>query len=31
MCSAAELGAGDNANEIIELNTDTKIGEKYMG
>ena len=29
MCSAAELGMGDNADEIIELNSDAKIGEKY--
>jgi tRNA-binding EMAP/Myf-like protein len=29
MCSAAELGAGDNADEIIELPGDSKIGENY--
>ena len=31
MCSAAELGVGDNSDEIIELGADAKIGEKYMG
>ena len=29
MCSAAELGVGDNGDEIIELPGDSKIGENY--
>ncbi len=29
MCSAAELGQGDNADEIIELKSDEKIGKIY--
>lgn len=29
MCSAAEVGQGNNANEIIELGTDTIIGAEY--
>lgn len=29
MCSAAEVGQGDNGNEIIELGTDTIIGAEY--
>lgn len=29
MCSAAEVGQGDNTNEIIELGTDTIIGAEY--
>jgi tRNA-binding EMAP/Myf-like protein len=29
MCSAAELGTGDNGDEIIELSGDSKIGENY--
>ena len=29
MCSAAEVGQGDNANEIIELGADTTIGAEY--
>ena len=31
MCSAAELGIGDNGDEIVELDKNAKIGEKYMG
>jgi len=31
MCSAAELGIGENADEIVELDADAKIGEKYKG
>ena len=31
MCSATELGTGDNTDEIIELNSDAKIGEQYKG
>ena len=31
MCSAAELGIGDNSDEIVELDSDAKIGEKYKG
>ena len=31
MCSAAELGIGDNADEIVELDSDAKIGEEYKG
>ncbi|MDO4423587.1 MAG: methionine--tRNA ligase [Pseudomonadota bacterium] len=29
MCSAAEVGQGDNGNEIIELGTDAAIGAEY--
>ena len=29
MCSASELGIGDDTDEIIELCTDAKIGENY--
>ena len=29
MCSAAEVGQGDNANEIIELGADAAIGAEY--
>ena len=29
MCSAAELGAGDDANNLVELGGDTKIGTIY--
>ena len=29
MCSAAELGIGDNADEIVELQGRDKLGEKY--
>ena len=29
MCSAAEVGQGDNGNEIIELGADATIGAKY--
>ena len=31
MCSASELGIGDNADEIVELDDDAQIGEKYKG
>ena len=31
MCSAAELGIGTNADEIVELDADAKIGEEYKG
>ena len=31
MCSAAELGTGDNADEIVELSSDAKIGQEYKG
>ena len=31
MCSAAELGLGENADEIIELNEDSKLGTEYKG
>lgn len=31
MCSAAELGVGTNADEIIELDECAKIGEEYKG
>ena len=31
MCSAAELGIGDNGDEIIELDKNAEIGEKYKG
>ena len=31
MCSAAELGIGKNTDEIIELDKNSKIGEKYKG
>ena len=31
MCSAAELGIGDNADKIIELDKNAKIGDEYKG
>ena len=31
MCSAAELGIGDNTDEIVELDETAKIGENYKG
>jgi len=31
MCSAAELGIGNNGDEIVELDSAEKIGEKYKG
>jgi phenylalanyl-tRNA synthetase beta chain len=31
MCSAAELGVGDDATQIIELDDNYKIGDKYKG
>ena len=31
MCSAKELGIGDNGDEIVELDSAVKIGEKYKG
>ena len=31
MCSAAELGIGTNADEIVELDASAKIGEEYKG
>ena len=31
MCSAAELGIGTNADEIVELDNKTKIGIEYKG
>ena len=31
MCSAAELGIGTNADEIVELGADAKIGTEYKG
>ena len=31
MCSAAELGIGTDADKIIELDTDAKIGDEYKG
>ena len=29
MCSAAELGAGDNGDKIVELAESAKIGDEY--
>jgi phenylalanyl-tRNA synthetase beta chain len=29
MCSGAELGINNNGDEIVELDKDAKIGEKY--
>ena len=31
MCSAAELGAGSEAKQIIELDENYKIGDEYKG
>ena len=31
MCSAAELGIGNNRDEIVELERTAKVGEKYKG
>ena len=31
MCSAAELGVGDDGDNIIELSENAKIGEEYKG
>jgi len=31
MCSAAELGVGNNSDEIVELAKGAKIGEEYKG
>ena len=31
MCSAKELGIGDNGDEIVELDSAVKIGDKYKG
>ena len=31
MCSASEIGIGDNSDKIVELKESTKIGETYKG
>ena len=31
MCSASEIGIGDNSDKIVELKESTKIGEEYKG
>jgi phenylalanyl-tRNA synthetase beta chain len=31
MCSAKELGVGDDGNKIIELDDKVKIGNEYKG